>query len=285
MFVLICGYFSAMPKKTSLVNLTFICLFWMIIQVAIRWGFGEPITRRYLFFVTSSNWFIPSYIGLLLLSPILNTFCNSVSKKVLWGGVIVLLLYEMWFDWLPPRPDGNGIGANQGFSVFSFAILYLLSRAVRLHGLPNWFKKYSFAIYVICSFTIAVVAYVAYVLKLDEVAGISYYSYINPLVILSSVAFLTMFSRINMQSKVINHLAKSTLAVLFGHSAITFLYTRQFRWLYDNCSGIKIIEYWILSVFLVFVACIAIDQIRLLLYRPINDFLKRKIRDNNLFED
>lgn len=85
-FVLITGYFSATLKKTSLINLAFICFFWMIVKVLCRYGFGEPVGLTKLFFFTSSNWFIPCYIGLLFLTPILNTFCNTVNKKTLRGG-------------------------------------------------------------------------------------------------------------------------------------------------------------------------------------------------------
>lgn len=85
-FILITGYFSATPKKTSLINLAFICLFWMIVKVICRYEFDQSLGIKYAFFITSSNWFIASYIGLLFLTPIFNVFCNSVSKKTLWGG-------------------------------------------------------------------------------------------------------------------------------------------------------------------------------------------------------
>ncbi|MBO6255154.1 MAG: hypothetical protein J6O49_16150 [Bacteroidaceae bacterium] len=85
-FVLITGYFSTMPKKSSIVNLAFICLFWMAIRVTCRYLCDEPVTFKYLFFITSSNWFIASYIGLLFLAPILNVACNTLSKRQLLGG-------------------------------------------------------------------------------------------------------------------------------------------------------------------------------------------------------
>lgn len=66
-FVMLTGYFTATPKKTSLINLAFVCLFWMIVKVVCRHIFGETLSSKYAFFITSSNWFIPSYIGLLFL--------------------------------------------------------------------------------------------------------------------------------------------------------------------------------------------------------------------------
>ena len=110
------------------------------------------------------------------------------------------------------------------------------------------------------------------------------YSYINPIVILSSVAFLMIFEQMDIQSKFINHIAKSTLAVLLGHSAIFFLYTKQFKYLYDNFSGIQVVAFWALAIIIVFGASIMIDQIRLLLYKPIENYMKAKIKNNNIFE-
>lgn len=282
-FILITGYFSTTPKKTSLVNLAFICLFWMTIKIACRLNFGEPLSYKHLFFLTSSNWFIPSYIGLLFFSPILNAFCKNLSSNVLWGGVIALLIVEVWFDLLPPKPDVS-LGTQRGYSVYSFIVLYLLARAVRLYGLPAWFKKISPYIYVGCSVILGVVGYFLSVKGYANINRIVF-AYNNPIIIASSVSFLIMFEQIHFQSNFINYVSKSTLAVLLGHTAIFFLYQKQFKYIYDNFSGLQVVGYWILSITIVFCACIAIDQIRLLLYRPIDKLTKTKIKNNNIFEE
>jgi len=90
-FVMITGYFSVFPKKTTFINLAFFCLYWIAIRIVCRYVFEQEIGYRYCFFITSSNWFIVSYIGLLLFSPILNLFCDSVSKRKLW--VMIALLF------------------------------------------------------------------------------------------------------------------------------------------------------------------------------------------------
>lgn len=279
-FILITGYFSATPKKTSLINLAFICLFWMIIKVAIRYSCGEQVGIKDVFFITSSNWFIASYIGLLFIAPILNKFCNTVSNRTLVGGVIILLCIEVWFDLVPPYP-GVKLGSQRGYSVFSFMILYLLARAIKLYGLPKIFKKYAPIIYVMCAFVLASTTYACQLVGHNGLTKLIF-AYSNPLVILSSVAFLMAFERIKINSSLINHIAKSTLAVLLGHSAIFFLYTKQFKYLYDNYSGIQVVGYWALAIAIVFCASIAIDQLRLLLYNPIEKLMKHKIKNNEI---
>lgn len=281
-FILLTGYFSASPKKNNLINLAFICLFWMVVRVICRYAFGEPLDYKYAFFITSSNWFIASYIGLLFLCPILNSFCKLVNNRVLWGGVIILILLEIWFDWLPPRPFVRW-GVQGGYSVLSFAILYLLARAIRLYGLPNWFKKLSPLIYIGCSFSFATMMYVLVKSGHGSPGKVEWVmAYINPIVILSSVAFLTMFEQLKIRSKFVNYIAKSTLACLFGHVAIIFLYKKQFIFLYENFAGVELVGYWALSIFIVFWASIAIDQIRLLLYKPIEKLMKKYIKNNEI---
>lgn len=93
-----------------------------------------------------------------------------------------------------------------------------------------------------------------------------------------------MFEQIKTQSNFINHIAKSTLAVLLGHSAIFFLYTKQFKYLYDHFSGFQVVTYWAMSIIIVFCASIAIDQLRLLIYKQLEKIMKSKIKNNNIFE-
>lgn len=280
-FVFITGYFSANLKKTSLINLAFICLFWMIIKVICRYYFNQPVGIKNVFFITSSNWFIPCYIGLLFFSPILNVFCNSVNKKALRNAVVALLFIEIWFDWFPPIPALT-IGTQGGCSVLSFVILYLLARYIKLYGIPNWFKKASFLIYVLCSVFLVLMNYLF--LRLGHPKPKMVFTYSNPIVIISSIAFFMMFEQMRIQSSIINHIAKSTLAVLLGHTAIFFLYTKQFKYLYTNFSGIQVVVYWALAIIIVFCASIVIDQLRLFLYKPLEKLMKRRIDNNNIVE-
>ena len=280
-FVLITGNFSTEPKKLSLANLLFVCLFWMIIRVAIGYSFGQAITWRDFFFVTRSNWFIPSYLCLLFFSPVLNVFCDSASKRVLLGVTLALFFFEIWFDLLPPHPRVS-LGSQRGYSVLSFMALYLLARYIRLYGAPSWFRKRSFAIYLLCSILLCFLALL--LMKLGHAATRIVYSYSNPLIVLSAVSFLVTFEKMPMkENRVINHFAKSTLAVLLGQTAISFLYTNQFRFLVTHYSGLKLVLIWGGVVAVVFFASVLVDQLRLLIWTPLEKKLRQVIKRNELF--
>lgn len=207
-FILITGYFSATPKAKSLINLAFICLFWMLVRIGCKFFFHQSIYYKDFFFITRSNWFIPSYIVLLFFAPFLNYFCKSVSKRYLFRITTALLMLELWFDWLPPTPDVK-IGAHNGYSVLSFMIIYLIARFIRLHGLPEWFKRTSLLIYVVCSVLTALLIHLSVAVGNDRAVSM-FRAYDSPIIILSSVAFFSIFEKIKIQSSIINHIAKST---------------------------------------------------------------------------
>lgn len=280
-FVLITGFFSAEPKRVSLANLLFICFFWMVVRIAIRYAFGQSVTWQSLFFVTKSNWFIPAYLCLLFFTPVLNVFCNTANKKALLGVVLALFFFEVWFDLLPPHPSVL-LGSQKGYSVLSFIALYLLARYIRLYGVPNWFRKGSLSIYLIISIILTVAA--LFCIKIGHPRSRIIYAYSNPLVILSSVSFFLVFERLPIkENKVINHIAKSSLAVLLAHSAIFFLYTKQFRLLYNEFHLMRMVAYWGLAIVIVFVASISVDQFRLVLWKPIENMLRKQVKQNELF--
>lgn len=280
-FVLITGFFSAEPKIVSLANLLFICFFWMVVRIAIRLAFGQSVTWQSLFFVTKSNWFIPAYLCLLFFTPVLNAFCNTANKKVLLGVVLALFFFEVWFDLLPPHPSVL-LGSQKGYSVLSFIALYLLARYIRLFGVPNCLRGGCFSIYLTISILLTVAA--LFCIKIGHPMTRIIYAYSNPLVILSSVSFFLMFERLPIkENKVINHIAQSSLAVFLAHSAIFFLYTKQFRLLYNEFPLMRMVAYWGLSIVIVFVASIAVDQVRLVLWKPIENVLHKQVIQNEVF--
>lgn len=81
-FILITGYFSANLKTKSMINLLYICVFYALLKVVVGASTGHFVIKD-MFFISGSNWFIPSYIGLLLLSPWLNAL---QTNKCLRGG-------------------------------------------------------------------------------------------------------------------------------------------------------------------------------------------------------
>lgn len=130
-FVLISGYFSIRLKIKNIANLLYVCFFYMTLLNILRLA-TDSMELKYLFFISQSNWFIPRYIGLMILSPVLNAFCDNAGKKTFQYVVIAITLFSCYWGFLLYGwwPD-----FHHGYSLIHFCILYLIARYFKLHGL------------------------------------------------------------------------------------------------------------------------------------------------------
>ena len=239
-FVLVTGYFSTTPRIKSVVNILFICLFYASIQII--YGISvHSLNIKSFFFVSKSNWFVIAYLGLLLLTPGLNYCAQQMSKRPFGLLVLSLLCFEVWFGFIP------GCGNQHfcsGYSILSFAILYLLGRYINIYGLPQFINRWSGFLYLLTTLIISLFAYglLGLGLRLSSDLIPTFYEYTNPLIIFSAVCFLLFFAKLKIgQSKVINQLGKSTLAVLLIHTMepITTWRKAFFSHLWYDYSGMK----------------------------------------------
>lgn len=286
-FVLISGYFSIKLKKQTFIKLFYICIFCALIKIIFDIIFEGHIHQSNFLFISKSNWFIPCYIALILFSPMLNSLCERTSKKEL--GVLLLLLftYETYFGFFPAQEKYSSLMVGHGISLFHFAFLYLLARYIRIHGIPNPIKKFGLIVYCICSLLIMVTAFI--LIKTENQSfkiGDNFlinqlYDYSNPLVILSSVGFLIFFVNIKIKKLGgVNYLAQSVLSLLILHTskeAFSIL-SPQYRFIYNYYDGVKVIFFWLITIMIVCILCILIDQIRLFSFKLFTRLVKKKIQ-------
>lgn len=277
-FVLITGYFSTRPKIENFINIFFICLFPAAVIVIKKYFDSGGVNFQDMFVVSQSNWFVLAYLGLICFSPILNAFVDNVSKRQLLNCIIILLAFQTWFGFCPAYFFNHAVykGYNNGYSIISFMNLYLIGRFVKLYGLPKIVKDCPLSFY--SAFSLLTLFCFYWLNKHDMTASVAF-SYANPLVIASSICFFVFFCNLEIKnSKIINHLAKSTLTVLILHlskEAFSPLFKSQFVYLYSNTHGLIRIACWVLSILVVFLTFTLIDQMRLLLYKPVKNILSK----------
>ena len=275
-FVLITGYFSTKPKLHSLCNLFYICIFYELILLVMDLCIGHSVTFSRLFLITRSNWFIPTYLGLVLFAPIINAFCEKTTKLRLGCMITILLSYETYMGFFPAMPQ-IAVGFQYGCSVLSFIILYLIGRYIFIFGLPRLIIKNSLFIYIFCSLVIAIAESSVLSFGYGHITWLIY-AYNNPLVILSSISFFVFFTRIEIkQNNVINHISKSVLAVLLVHasgSVVRFI-NPQYVCAFDRYSGIQLMIIWISLIIIIFFSTVFVDQIRLWTYKLLSILLLR----------
>ena len=217
-FVLISGWFGIKPSIKGFSKFVFQCLFFSIgiYLVMILLGYSELSIRGLagcFALFGGSYWFILSYIGLYLFSPVLNSFIKSADKKTFLYVLVGFYIFQTGYAFL-------GGGANflmKGYSALSFMGLYLLINYVKRHVNYLNYSKIQYLIgYIIASLVLTII-YIG--------AGGMGYSFIssrmccysNPLVIISALLLFLYFAQLKLNNRFINWLGASSFAVYLFH--------------------------------------------------------------------
>lgn len=269
-FVLISGYWGIHAKAKSFLNFVFQCLFFLIslYGIAICVGLSSLSMKGVMecFCLTPVNWFIKAYTGLYLISPVLNTFVENVDRKRFRNVLIAFYVFQsIW------GLTGAASFFDGGYSTMSFMGLYLLARYIKLYPSPMCDKPRSFylAVYLLFSSLLCALNF-APVLMGHELPWISAYNYINPFVIIASVALLIYFSRLKIQNKAINWIAASSFAVFLLHSNPNInvnVFLKTCTEIFHCYDGTLCLAYMLLFLLVVYLVAILYDQLRIVLWR------------------
>lgn len=275
LFVLISGYFSIKFSFKGLINLIFQCVFILTLMFLIGLITHQTtITKdgvlECLFMTNNANWFVKSYLGLFILSPILNLYINNSNKAQLKLTLIVFYTFQTIYGCLLYSPAF----INFGSSTFSFVGLYLLAGYVRRHG--SGFYKYGIIVW-LSSLILSTLWY--FVPLYFGYLPISYmaFHYSSPNVIIGAVGLLLLAaSKRPRHNRVINFVAASCFTVYLYHVCNTWTsdkYQEIARCVYSDYSGFKYLG--IIGVFIiaVFLGGIVIDQIRKISWTFMNNFI------------
>ena len=284
-FVLISGYFGIRLRADRFMGLLFQSVFYILgvylVLVAIGWEvFSVAHFARCLSPLDpSGGWFIPVYIGLMLLSPILNTFVAQTDEKNLLGIIVALLLMQSVFGW-----GIDHLKVSAGYSLFSFILLYLIGQYIRLY--PETFATKGktslyLGIYLGIALLNALIPYLASTLPLlfpsaprnlgnnGTITAITL-AYSSPLNIIGAVCLFITFSRLKIQSHLINWVASSVLAVYLIHCNEGLInWYISTVWVLSFYPMILFLIYVLLFLVAVFFGSILIDKLRIALWQYI----------------
>ena len=277
-FVLISGYWGIKFNLRKLLKLNLQTFFYSVVillfSIFIGWhmfsntkdiGFFIPVfSRKY--------WFITTYYALCLLSPILNLFSTRLSKKEYQATLLLgFLLFYLW-------PTGSFlINTGQlvddaGYGIVNFIYLYLLGRYIRLYNVGKNIKAHYFLLGYICCGFICFGLQLALSLFLNF-EFTSWQSYNTIFIIGGSVCLFLYFSRINIQSSIINNLAKYCLAVYLIHTGPFLLESLCAEIGLKEFPGIHYVVLLFFAPIMIYLLCVLIEKIRILIFGKIEDYL------------
>lgn len=269
-FVLISGWFGIHSNKRGLAKYIYqvVFLLWGIYAVALLSGKAELNLSgiKTSMGIYEGYWFVMAYLGLYLLSPVLNAFADNATKRQFQILLIGFYLFQCYYCWIMGM-----VNYFNGYSITFFCGLYLTARYVRLYPIP-FLERNAWSIYIAITLFLAVAATTGI-----RFAGspLKLLRYDNPLEIVACVCFLLGFLKIKLQSSVVNTLAKSCFAVYIIHfNPFVFPYFKMgVEWIDSNCNSVVFITAMFMYLIVVYLICSAIDSLRLLSW---NIILRKK---------
>ncbi len=214
-FTLISGYFGIRARLRGLITFTLTCLFYSVIiyslQAALEpqtWSWERWI-ESWMVFTHTDLWYVPAYLVLYLLSPMLNAATAALTPRqsALWIGLFVL--FNVWGGWL------WGMGFNPtGYTPVQLIMMYLIGRHIaterdRMERNRRRTRFFSIAAWGISTLLTAIVA-----IWMEPTKA---YAYNAPWVLISSVAVFTFFTTIRIHSQAVNFLARGAFAAYLIH--------------------------------------------------------------------
>lgn len=279
-FVLLSGWFGIRPKASSFLNLVFQILFYGvgIYIVCLILGVAEFNIDGLLkcFMMRKAGWFVKAYIGLLILSPMLNIFIDSVTERQLRKTLIFFYIFQTLYGWFP----GGAQFFEYGYSTMSFIGLYLLARYIRLYmiDIVQWNKWFDLSGYFGIVFLITVVAFVAQRMGINLIMA-KMYDYSSPFVVLAPIFLLLFFSKLSIESKFVNWVGASSFAAYLLHANPNIcrpFYCEFIKYVYENYNGIYVLLLIFLFLLMIFFVAILIDQLRIFVWNKI--YVRANIR-------
>lgn len=227
-FFLLSGYFGIKLKLGKIFRLLFkLYVFW-ILSALIAQAAGVSDFESWTDCIIkclispSEYWFVLAYIALCLLSPVLNLLAEKLNSKGAFYFVFLSLLFccviGFIADYYYPI-----MGTNKGYSPLWAAIVYLYGRLMKIHRFgANRSSAFWFAAYVVL--TLLNYTVVAPIIAFSDFGSWAWlmYSYNNPLVVASSVAFFCIFSSCKKQivgnaGKIVSFFGEHSFAVYILH--------------------------------------------------------------------
>ena len=303
LFVLISGYFlinSERIKISKILKLWGQMLFTSISIYIVFCILGlehlkiQYIIKRILPVIFEEWWFSSTYFVLYIISPVLNNMLKRIERNNYKRMLLIMLVF--WC--IIPTLFGTSFQSN---SLIWFVTLYCVAGYIKLYG-QDWKisnKKYFLLALVIVIFTYSSVILLD--LKNIRVSNfennILYFYNMQrlPMFLISLFVFLGFKETTVEYSRFINIIASTTFGIYLIHDDN---YMRRFLWIdffkvKSFSNDINLIPYSILVCFIIFVACVLIEFIRIYIiekqYMKVINRIEPKInelidsiRDSNL---
>lgn len=170
-----------------------------------------------------NNWFVNSYLMLLLLTPIIEKSLQNIQYSELKKWIILLCIFNIVFVFLFRNLNDNG------YNVIQFVFLYYIARFLRLGYEKKWgvlLRKISVPLYILMAISLSLGFYLLSFCG-KSVKSIVWFGYNQPLVLILSVAFFLIFAKLRFSSKLVNSISTGMFGVFVLHTTVHLIPIRN----------------------------------------------------------
>lgn len=199
LFFLLSGYFSIKLKPAKIIALLLKTYVYFVVGELIAFAAGYSAYDTFsdaavaCVLAPSKYWFILVYFALCVIAPLLNTFAEKLRGKNITLFVFASVLMCCFIGFISDYWTSY-IGTKDGYAPLWAAVVYVYGRLIAIHGFGKSRKPafWFFVFFIATMLNYTVVALLTAVFENGSWAW-HMYSYNNPLVAFSSVAFFLAF--------------------------------------------------------------------------------------------
>ena len=276
-FILISGYWSINLKPERLIQLEWQTFFYSVsiflLMVALGCHIIQPM-KDFMYFLPilcNEYWFITCYMVLCLLSPLLNDFANTMTAEKFKQ--LLLLFFPFIYLWptFSFLVNAGQFISDAGYGIINFCYLYMLGRYLHCHHLARHNFHYYFSLYFLSCIMLNLVQLgISWLLGFEFT---SFYSYNTLFVFFSAVMLFLAFSKLDFTSHWINWLAAPCLVVYLIHKH-SLVWSSFCKWIeLKDIHGFNYVLALLGIPVLVYIACIAIERIRMMAMYRIDGYI------------
>lgn len=221
-FVLLSGYFSINATSKKFLKLIAIFFVYTLPETFYTLTHANSLQHAVhsLFLLSYTHfWFIKAYLFLFLVSPMLNLYWCSSSNRQRWFMTLVLGFVAIYMA--TTHGDKSML---TGKNLVNFMFLYYAGRLLSLYK-DKWQTQHYLTLISTCLLlnVIIVTAYMFLNETGRKLVWALSYPYSSPILLINSVLFFMIVGKMHFQSKVVNYLAASSLAIYLIHGCRPYI--------------------------------------------------------------
>jgi surface polysaccharide O-acyltransferase-like enzyme len=223
---------------------------------------------------TNQYWYFTSYFGLFFFIPVLNHLVHTLPANTMKKLMLTILVV---CSVLPSMAGRDLFLVNAGYSMLWLICLYLIGAYLKTYGFPAGSKRWYLLGYVFCVggawLSKLGIERFEMMFKRDILGGNRFISYSSPFILFAAIFLLLFFSQLECKSKLLNTCIKLAGPVSFGVYLIHVNPLVWQAWIADRfiwlcvLPGYLLLPTALLIALVIFVSCMAIDGVRLCLFR------------------